>query len=161
MLLCAEFFQTRIFPRAKALCFAGLIFVILNIFFIDRASAADPTGVWLIKDRDAKIQIKKCGGALCGAVVWIKQPNDPDTGKPWLDKNNIDPKKRSRPLLGLIIPSEMKPSGLPNKWVGKVYSVVRGNSYDGSVALLSPKTLKIEGCLAPLLCQSEIWTRAD
>jgi uncharacterized protein (DUF2147 family) len=55
----------------------------------------------------------------------------------------------------------MKPSEFPDKWVGKVYSVVRGRNFDGSVALLSPRRLKIEGCLTPLLCQSEIWTKAD
>jgi uncharacterized protein (DUF2147 family) len=138
----------------------ALVFGLLTMATANRAYASDPTGVWWDEDRDAKIQVAKCGDAFCGHVVWIQQANDPDNGRPWVDKNNTDPNKRGRPLLGLTIARDMKPSGTPNKWSGQVYSIVFGKNFSGSLTLLSPTSLKIEGCLS-LICQSEIWTKAN
>jgi uncharacterized protein (DUF2147 family) len=122
--------------------------------------ASDPTGVWLVQDGNAKVRVETCGEALCGNVIWIQQPNDPADGKPWLDKNNVDPTKRDRPLLGLTIAIDMKPSDVPKKWVGQVYSIDLGRIFDGSIMLQNPTKLKIEGCLL-LICQAEIWTKLD
>lgn len=138
---------------------AALVFVML-ILAVDLTFAGDPTGVWLVEDRDAKVQVAKCGEALCGTVVWIQQLNDPADGQPWVDKNNADPNKRNRSLLGLTIAMDMKPSDTPNKWIGQVYSIVFGKNFNGSLTLLSPTSLKIEGCLL-LICQSEIWTKVN
>jgi uncharacterized protein (DUF2147 family) len=126
---------------------------------IDRAIAGDPTGIWQIEDRDAEVRVVTCGKALCVTVVWIQQPNDPDSGKPWVDKNNVDASNRSRPLLGLTIINDMMPSPSPNKWEGHVYSILLGKKFDGSLTLLNPTKMKIEGCLMAPLCQSEIWTK--
>ena len=46
------------------------------------ALAADPAGMWLTQGGNSRIRIADCGGALCGTIVWLKEPNDPDTGKP-------------------------------------------------------------------------------
>jgi uncharacterized protein (DUF2147 family) len=149
----------RIVPPIGALAIAALFFVMLNVMLIDRARAGDPTGIWLIEDRDAEVRVAACGKALCVTVVWIQQPNDPDNGKPWVDKNNTDANNRSRPLLGLTIINDMTPSPSPNKWEGHVYSILLGKQFDGSLTLLNPTKIKIEGCLMALLCQSEIWTK--
>src|SRR5918912_3576549 len=57
-----------------------------------RAFALDPTGEWLVADRDSRIRLGSCGGALCGVLVWTKQPAR--------DVHNPDPAMRNRPLLG-------------------------------------------------------------
>ena len=49
---------------------------------IDRAN--DPAGVWLTQSGDARIKVHRCGAALCGRVVWLKEPTDKATGKPQL-----------------------------------------------------------------------------
>src|SRR4051812_34209717 len=54
------------------------------------ALAAEPTGTWLTQTGTSRIRVADCGGALCGTIVWLKEPNDPDTGKPKTDKNNSD-----------------------------------------------------------------------
>ena len=77
------------------------------------ARAADPLGTWYTADKDSQVRITNCGGALCGALVWLKEPNDPATGRPKTDKNNADASKQSRPLLGVQIVLGMKPSGRP------------------------------------------------
>ncbi len=121
--------------------------------------ASDLHGVWLVQDRTANVRIAPCGDALCARVTTIFQPNDPATGAPWLDKNNPDPAKRHRPLLGLAIATGMR-STAPGKWIGRIYSIDYGRMYAGSITLLSPSQLKIEGCQL-LICESEIWTRAE
>ena len=75
------------------------------------ALAADPMGTWLTQGGNSRIRIADCGGALCGTIVWLKEPNDAETGKPKTDKNNSDAAKRSRPLIGVQIVLGMKPAG--------------------------------------------------
>ena len=146
-------------PRLNTLAFASVLVAIV-IALSSHALAGDPTGVWLVQDRSAKVRVGTCSDALCGKVIWIREPIDPTNGKPWLDKNNSDPHQRNRHLLGIPIAIDMKASQVPNKWTGRVYSIDHGKHFDGSLTLLTPTKLKIEGCLL-LICQSEIWTRAD
>lgn len=122
------------------------------------AEAADPSGVWLSQDRDAHVSITSCGSGWCGRIVWLRDPNDPDTGRPWTDKANSDARLRTRPVLGLPSILDMKPGSKPNHWDGKVYDPRRGNTYSGSLTLEGPSRLKVEGCLL-LICESEIMTR--
>jgi uncharacterized protein (DUF2147 family) len=137
-----------------------MLSVTLLAAFAPSGFAADPRGVWLVQDGNAKVKVDTCGSAICANVIWIETPNDPATGKPRVDKNNVDPAKRSRPLLGLTIATGMKQSDRPEKWIGEVYSIDHGRSVNGSLSLLSDRKLKIEGCLM-LVCESETWTRVD
>ena len=124
-----------------------------------QAQGRDPTGVWLTKDRDAVIRVDDCGGALCGEVAWLAQPNDKATGKPLTDRANADPSKRSRPLIGTPIILGMRPAGA-NKWTGAIYNADDGKTYKGSITVLGPSTLRIEGCLA-VFCGSQDWKRTN
>ena len=123
--------------------------------------AADPSGTWLTQGGNSRIRIADCGGALCGTIIWLKEPNDPDTGKPKTDKHNSDSAKRSRPLMGVQIVLGMKPNGA-DKWAGQVYNAEDGKTYSGNITLQSAGALKLEGCaLGGLVCKSQTWTRAN
>ena len=50
--------------------------------WVGGASAADPTGLWTTEKGKAMIEISDCGGALCGKIAWLAQPNDLQTGGP-------------------------------------------------------------------------------
>jgi uncharacterized protein (DUF2147 family) len=121
------------------------------------ALAQDPSGIWFTAEKDAKIQIAKCGNAYCGTIVWLDRPLDPTTGKPTLDKQNPDASKRKRPLMGMAILTGMHPNG-QNKWSGPIYNAEDGNNYDGHISVAGPTTLKVEGCLFNV-CQAQNWTR--
>ena len=55
----------------------------------------------------------------------------------------------------------MKPAGA-DKWGGRVYNAEAGKTYDGNLVLTDANSLKVEGCImAGLLCQAQIWTRAN
>jgi uncharacterized protein (DUF2147 family) len=139
--------------RISMLAFAAALFV--------APVAADPVGTWRTENDRSLVRIAACGAGLCGTVVSLKEPNDPDTGKPKLDKFNADTSKRGRPLIGVAILLNAKPSG-PNKWVGQVYNAEDGKTYDGTLTEVSPTSLKLEGCaLAGFICRSQTWTRAN
>ncbi len=123
------------------------------------AYAAEPAGTWLTGDKDSQVRISNCGGAVCGALVWLKDPNDPATGKPKLDKNNADASKQSRPLLGVQIILGMKPSG-PNQWSGNLYNASDGKTYTGSFTMTGDNTAELKGCVMSIICKSQTWTRA-
>jgi uncharacterized protein (DUF2147 family) len=122
------------------------------------AYAADPKGAWFNEDKDGIIQVIDCGGTLCGSVVWLKDPLDPATGKPPVDKKNTDPAQRSRPILGLQVVSGMKPSSSAGKWDGRIYSIDDGKSFDGNLILKGDNEMRVQGCIL-LICQGETWTR--
>src|ERR1700680_4363946 len=109
------------------------------------ARAADPLGTWYTADKDSQVRITNCGGALCGAPIWLKEPNDPATGRPKTDKNNADAGKQDRPLLGVPIVLAMKPSGTPDQWSGNVYNASDGKTYTGSVTMTGPDTAQLKG----------------
>jgi uncharacterized protein (DUF2147 family) len=123
------------------------------------AHAVDLVGNWLTENGRSRVRIADCGGALCGTIVWLKEPNDPETGKPKTDKNNADAGKRGRPLVGVPIVLGMKPSGT-DKWTGQVYNAEDGKTYSGTITAQGPNALKLEGCaLGGLICKGQTRTR--
>ena len=126
---------------------------------VSRAFAADPLGTWYTSGKDSKVRIRNCGDALSGALVWLKKPNDPKTGTPKTDSENIDAAKRTRPLLGVEIVLGMKPSGKPHQWKGEVYNPKDGNTYTGYFTLTGADTAILKGCAFGFICKSQTWTR--
>jgi uncharacterized protein (DUF2147 family) len=125
------------------------------------AFAADPTGVWLTQTGTSRIRVADCGGALCGTIIWLQEPNDADTKKPKTDKNNSDAAKRSRPLIGVQIVLGMKPAG-DGKWTGQVYNAEDGKTYSGNLTFPGGSSLQLQGCaLGGLVCKSQTWTKVN
>jgi uncharacterized protein (DUF2147 family) len=148
----------KIFRRAAAVVTATIG---LALMATAPALAADPFGTWLTEDKKGKIHIVNCGGALCGNLVWIQEPMDPETSKPKLDKHNVDASKQGRPLLGIPIVLNMKPNGA-DKWEGQVYNAEDGNTYSGSFAMTGANSAQLKGCImGGLLCKAQTWTRAN
>lgn len=127
------------------------------IVFTGAAYAADPVdGVWLNQDKNAKIEIKSCGEFKCGTVVWLAEPNDPETGKPKVDKQNPDEAKRNDPILGLQVIWDMAPDGDGGYEDGKIYKASEGKVFKSKMAR-DGDNLNVKGCIA-FLCQSQTWT---
>ena len=134
---------------------------ILVLAGAESARAADPLGNWLTQTGGSRIRIADCGGALCGTIVWLKEPTDPDTGKPKTDKNNSDASKRNRPLIGVQIMLGMKPAG-QGKWAGQVYNAEDGKTYSGNLTFTGGDSLQLQGCaLGGLVCKGQTWTKAN
>lgn len=121
-------------------------------------AGSDVRGIWLTQAGDAKVRVSKCGGGICGVIVWLKDPINPATGKPQIDDKNPNPSLAKRPMIGLPLFMGMSPSG-PNRWSGQIYNADDGNSYASHVSVSGPDTLRVEGCVGAL-CGGETWTRS-
>ena len=99
----------------KKLGIAGIFAVSLSgLALADEAA----NGVWMLDSGKVTVRIAPCGSELCGSIVGLAKPLNKE-GKPKVDKKNPDESLRSRPLMGLTILANMKPSG-DNKWKGKI-----------------------------------------
>ena len=130
----------------------------LAVVLIAPARAADPVGTWLTGDKKGKVKIVNCGGAICGTLTWLKDPNDA-SGKPKLDRNNADTAKRNRPVVGVPIILSMKPDGT-DKWSGQIYNAEDGKTYSGSFTLAGANKAEIKGCVM-IICKTKTWTRTN
>ena len=124
----------------------------------DAQGGGDPSGVWLTQEGDARVRVSKCGGGICGVIVWLREPIDSATGKPATDSKNPNPALARRPMIGLPLFSGMRPSG-QGKWSGQIYNADDGSMYVSHITLPGPDTLRVEGCVGAL-CGGETWTRA-
>ena len=154
---------------------AGLVLTVFGLA-LSVAHAADPTGTWLDADNDAIVRIADCAnlsgppaqpgtprassGALCGVVVWLKEPIDPSTGRPRVDSRNVDPAKKNQPILGMQGIFDMRPSTQPGQWEGRVYNVDDGKIYSGNIIMKNDNELYVQGCFM-MFCRGEQWIRRD
>src|SRR5689334_603293 len=54
----------------------ALVLLLAGLALPGAAVAAEPTGTWLTEGGKSRVRIVRCGNALCGAIVWLKEPND-------------------------------------------------------------------------------------
>lgn len=115
------------------------------------ASAAALDGTWLTESGETKVAFAPCGAATCGTIQWQKTPR--------ADTENPDATKRSRPLVGAVMLSDIQADGA-GRWKGQLYNIENGKTYSGTLDLQSPERMKLSGCvLGGLVCKSQIWTR--
>ncbi|TDB63339.1 DUF2147 domain-containing protein [Arundinibacter roseus] len=80
-----------------------------------------------------------------GRVIWLKEPNDPDTGQPKLDKNNPEEGQRKNPRKGLVIMKGVEFTGSKNELTwgeGTIYDPNNGSTYSFE-ATISTKNLNV------------------
>jgi len=137
---------------------AGLLF----LFNVQAQNKADGiSGTWLTTGENAaKIYIYNSGGRFYGKIIWLKNPMI--NGKQILDGNNPDKKKRSNPVIGLVILTGFKFDG-DDEWTdGDIYDPVSGKTYSAYMYLKDKHTLKIRGYIGiSLFGRTETWTRTN
>lgn len=116
---------------------------------------ADPmvgvVGRWRDSDGESEIAIARCGQALCGKIVWLKEPRS--------DRFNPEATLRARSLLGMQVLSAFAPdaSGI---LTGNGYNPADGRTYRTTLVLSGPDALVVRGCvLGGLICDDDTWTR--
>jgi uncharacterized protein (DUF2147 family) len=132
------------------------------------AASDDIAGTWLNQDKDAKVEIFKCGNDYCGKIVWLKEPvylpgaKDGAPGTPKVDTNNPDAAHRKDPLIGMQIIYGFQPAG-DGQWKnGKIYDPDSGKTYSAKATLVSHDQLDLRGFIGvSLIGRTEKWTRAN
>jgi Uncharacterized protein conserved in bacteria (DUF2147) len=101
-------------------------------------AANSPLGVWLTEEKEGKVRIEQCGANLCGYSVDGKS-----------DKN------------GEQVLINMKP-GKDAKWSGRILDPNTGSTYDSTIALKGPDTLRVQGCaFGGMFCGGQTWSRVN
>lgn len=131
-----------------------------GMFLATAAMARAPQGVWLI-DGEAAVQIFDCEGLLCGRVLYLESPHDPQ-GELKRDKRNPDQALRDRELCGLSVIWDLRPSGTDNWEGGRFYNPDSGQTYDVKMKLTASDTLEARFYLgASFLGQTKTLNRIE
>ena len=97
-----------------------------------------PVGVWLTEEKEGKVRIEQCGVNLCGY--------------------SVDAKSNANGEQVLI---NMKP-GKEQKWSGRILDPNTGSTYDSTIALKGPDTLRVQGCaFGGMFCGGQTWSRVN
>jgi len=140
---------------------ASLVGVVMFFFgSLTQVQAETPIGQWMTEGDLSRVEIFQCEEALCGRIVWLKEPNS-DDGKPKVDINNEDEALRSRAIMGLEIVGGFIPDGRENRWRdGTIYNPQDGKTYQCTMKLKDSNTLQVRGyVLVPILGKTQTWTR--
>ncbi len=96
-------------------------------------------GVWVREGHpDDKLEFYDCTGKLCAKGT---EPMPDGSPAPQVLKNAA--------------------KTTPNHWEGDINDPESGKTYIGKIALDSPTSLTMTGCLVAFLCQSETWTKVS
>ncbi len=122
----------------------------------------DIIGNWKNGEGTGVINIyKTTSGHYAGKIVWLKEPIDPETGKPKLDKRNPDESKQSIPTLGLINMSGFVFNEEDKIWEdGNIYDPKTGKEYSCKINLKDKNTIEVRGFIGiSLFGRTDTWTR--
>lgn len=117
--------------------------IALILLFATQASGqeADPTGIWLRDDGNARVQVAPCGNNICATNLWI---GDTSGGEEAGDR--------------LVMSLRPESSG---KLTGTAYDEKRDRTYAMTMTV-SKDRLVTRGCvLGGVLCKSVNWTPAN
>jgi uncharacterized protein (DUF2147 family) len=140
------------------------LFFIISILFVSLSLHAQSDserieGVWLNHLENVKVEIFKRDGKFFGKIVWIDIPKDVDINFP-TDKNNPDPKLRSRKIMGLEMITDLKyANGI---WEdGKLYSPKKGQTVDCELEISDDNQTLYVTASKGLFSKTLEWTRVN
>lgn len=117
-------------------------------------------GVWEPSNGRARVKIEKIGTKYYGKIVWLIEPNDPETGAPKTDKNNPDPSLKNAPLKGYRMLKDFVYQGNDTWTEGTIYDPLNGSTYSCTIKMKDANTLDIRGYIGvQALGRTDVWKR--
>jgi len=136
---------------------AGIVMTAADSLPAKAQDKSPVAGVWLTEKGDARVRITTCGAGICAKVIGLREPIDPETGKPAADNKNPNPALAQRPIIGLNLFNDMRATS-PASWTGRIYNADDGQFYASKIMLQGPARLRVEGCVGAL-CGGETWSK--
>jgi uncharacterized protein (DUF2147 family) len=135
--------------------------LVLGLSFQAQAQGADKiTGLWWNAEKTAKIEVYEENGKYFGKIVELTEPND-ENGKPKTDKDNPEEELRSRPVLGLVILTDLEHDEGNEYEDGEIYDPKTGKTYSCMAELNGNGQLDLRGYIGfSLIGRTSTWTRA-
>jgi uncharacterized protein (DUF2147 family) len=151
----------RYFKSGLYICLAVACISIIKLFTFAQVSGDEINGIWMTESKESMVQVYRIGNKYYGKLYWLKIPNDPETGKPKLDKRNPEPKLRTRPILGLQLINNFTYDAQEKEWSGgTIYDPKSGNTYNCKVVMTDKNTIKVRGYIGFSwmgLGRTEVW----
>ena len=122
-----------------------LLFTLISSFSTSSEPADRLKGVWEPSNGRSRIKIEKIGNKFYGKIVWLKEPNDPTTKKPKVDKNNPDTAMRNVPLKGYRILKDFTYKGKDEWENGTIYDPENGTTYNCVITMKDTSNINIRG----------------
>ena len=126
------------------------------------ANADKLVGVWEPSHGKARVKVEKIGTKFYGKIVWLKEPNNPETGKPKVDKNNPEEALRNTPLKGYRLLKDFIYKGNKEWSEGTIYDPENGSTYKCVIRMKDDNTLEIRGYIGvEALGRTDVWKRLE
>ncbi len=143
----------------KAVLFL-FVFSFSSILSFSQEGGDKLIGVWEPSNGKAKVKIEKIGSKYYGKIVWLKEPIDPETGKPKVDRNNPDESMRSTPIKGYRMLKDFEYTGKKEWSEGTIYDPENGSTYSSTIKMKDENTLDIRGFIGvSALGRTDVWKR--
>ena len=109
-----------------------------------------PFGIWRNAKNSVHIEIRRCGEALCGKVVWASDKAKADARQGGTD-----------PLVGTEMLRDFR-TDRNGRWRGRIFVPDIRQTFYGTISPIDASRLKARGCLfAGIVCRSKIWVRVE
>mgnify|MGYP000353469899 CR=1 FL=1 len=145
-----------------ALLFVGSLLLIAgaSAYHLKADNPDGIVGVWKTGEGTAMVRIYKNGDKYQGKIVWLKEPNDPETGVPKTDKNNPDPTLQKAPLKGYRMLKDFVYQEKSEWSEGTIYDPLNGSTYSCTIKMTDPNTLEIRGYIGvSAFGRTDVWKR--
>lgn len=117
-------------------------------------------GVWEPSHGKARVKIEKIADKYYGKIVWLREPNDPATGNPKVDKNNPDASMHNVPLRGYRILKDFEYTDGGTWENGTIYDPENGSTYSCVIKLKDDNSIEIRGYIGvKTFGRTDVWTR--
>ena len=140
----------------------ALLLIPLQVFCQTGGDDADRlTGIWEPSNGKARVKIDKIADKYFGKIVWLRDPIDPNTQQPKVDKNNPDESLRQVPLKGYRLLKDFVYKD--GEWVdGTIYDPENGSTYSCVIKMRDPNTLDIRGYIGiKTFGRTDVWKRLE
>ncbi len=117
------------------------------------AQAQSPTanafGVWRNPKDNVRIEIRPCGAAACGTVIWASAKAQAKARAAGTDS-----------LVGTQVLKDFELDERRGVWRGKVFVPELQRNFSGIAEPMDSGRLRAKGCVVGgLLCKSQVWTK--
>ena len=117
-------------------------------------------GVWEPSSGKARVKIEKIGNKYFGKIVWLREPNDPQTKQPKVDKNNPDATMQNVPLKGYRMLKDFVFKGNGEWTDGTIYDPENGSTYSSVIKMKDANSVEIRGYVGvKALGRTDVWKR--
>jgi len=115
------------------------------------ASAASPdsslTGVWRNPKNSVHVDIRPCGAAMCGVVVWASEEAIEDARKGGTTQ-----------LVGTNLMRDFV-QHRDGSWRGRVFVPDLAKTISGTIRLIGSDAFRARSCALGVVCRTQIWNR--